>query len=44
MYSNEGDTRIIEADTTQQFMDILEVIRAVCDEDIVGYSDPMVAG
>jgi len=25
-------------------MDILEVVRAVCDEDIVGYSDPMVAG
>ena len=43
MYSNEGDTKIVDADSTQQFMDVLEVVRAICDEDIIAYSDPVVA-
>lgn len=43
MYSNEGETKVINTDTTQQFMDVLEVVRAVCEEDIIAYSDPVVA-
>lgn len=44
MYSNEGDTKEVSVDTTDQFMDILEIVRCVCDEDIVFYSDLVVAG
>ena len=43
MYSNEGDTREVAVDTADQFMDVLEVVRCVCDPDIVHYSDPVVA-
>ena len=44
MYSNEGDTKEVSVDTTDQFMDILEIVRCVCNEDIVFYSDLVVAG
>ena len=42
MYSNEGDTKEIPVDTVDQFMDVLEIVRGVCDPDIVHYSDPVV--
>jgi hypothetical protein len=44
MYSSEGDTKTVPTETTEQFMDVLEVIRCVCDEDMVHYSEPVVAG
>ena len=43
MYSSEGDTKEVPVDTADQFMDVLEVVRGVCDPDIVFYSDPVVA-
>ena len=43
MYSSEGDTKEIPVDTADQFMDVLEIVRGVCDPDIVHYSDPVVA-
>ena len=43
MYSNEGDTREVSVDTADQFMDVLEVVRCVCDPEIVHYADPVVA-
>ena len=43
MYSSEGDTKEVPVDTADQFMDVLEIVRAVCDPDIVFYSDPVVA-
>ena len=43
MYSNEGDTKEVPVDTADQFMDVLEIVRGVCDPDIVFYSDPVVA-
>ena len=44
MYSNEGDTKEIPVDTADQFMDVLEIVRGVCDPDIVHYTEPVVAG
>ena len=44
MYSNEGDTKEIPVDTADQFMDVLEIVRGVCDPDIVYYADPVIAG
>jgi len=43
MYSNEGDTKEVAVDTTDQFMDVLDIVRCVCDPDIVFYSDPVTA-
>ncbi len=44
MYSNEGETKVVDANSPQQFMDVLEVVRAICDEDMIVYSDPVIAG
>jgi|TARA_B110000014_G_scaffold210198_1_gene161968 hypothetical protein len=43
MYSNEGETKVVDADSPQQFMDVLEVVRAICEEDMIAYSDPVIA-
>ena len=40
LYSNKGDEKVVDCDTIEQFMNVLEVIRAVMPEDIVHYSSP----
>ena len=42
LYSNEGETRIVDCDNVDEFMNVLELVRAVCDEDIVSYTEPLV--
>tara|TARA_R100000951_G_C2635213_1_gene179056 strand:- start:1328 stop:1465 length:138 start_codon:yes stop_codon:yes gene_type:complete len=43
MYSNTGDVREVECEEVSQFMDVLELVRAVVDEDMVAYTEPRVA-
>jgi len=40
LYSNEGDERIVECETVDQFMNVLEVVRTQLDEDTLVYSNP----
>lgn len=39
MYSNEGDTQIIDCDTIEQFMDVLNVCREFLKDELV-YAEP----
>tara|TARA_B100000131_G_scaffold300991_1_gene322811 strand:+ start:209 stop:388 length:180 start_codon:yes stop_codon:yes gene_type:complete len=39
LYSNEGDTKEILCDNTEQFMNVLSVVRATCPEDRLVYTD-----
>jgi hypothetical protein len=39
MYSNEGETQIVDCDTTEQFMDVLKVCREFLKEELV-YAEP----
>ena len=39
LYSNEGDEKVIECDTAEEFINILELVRGVADDDIVFYSE-----
>ena len=41
IYSSEGDTKEIVCDTTDQFMDVLEVINNTCLEDALVYAEPL---
>ena len=34
LYSNEGDDKVVECETPEQFMDVLEVVRATCPEAV----------
>ncbi len=42
MFSNLGDERKVECETVDEFMNVLELVRAVVDEDQVYYVDPLV--
>lgn len=40
LYSSEGDERIVECETVEQFMSVLEVVRTQLDEETLAYSNP----
>ena len=39
LFSNEGGEQIVECDNMDEFMNVLELVRAVVDEDVVAYSE-----
>ena len=39
LFSNEGGEKIVECDNMDEFMNVLELVRAVVDEDVVAYSE-----
>ena len=43
LYSSEGDTRVVDDNSADEFMTLLSVIRDVVDDDIIAYTDPSVA-
>ena len=43
MFSNEGTERKVECDTVDDFMEILEMVRILVDDEIVRYISPVVS-
>jgi len=41
LYSNEGDRKEVVCDNTEQFMNVLQVVRATCPEDRLVYAEPL---
>ena len=41
LYSNEGDERTLDCNSMEEFMNVLELVRKVVDEDIVAYVGPL---
>ena len=41
LYSNEGDERVVDCDSMEEFMNVLDLVRKVVDEDIVAYVGPL---
>jgi len=41
LYSEQGDERVIDCETVDQFMDVLELCRGVLDDDILAYASPL---
>ena len=41
LYSKEGEEIIITCDSLEEFMNLLDLIRKVVDEDIVAYVGPL---
>ena len=39
IYSNEGDSKEVVCDNTEQFMNVLSVVRAMCHEDRLVYTE-----
>ena len=44
LFSNEGGEKVVECDNMEEFMNVLELVRAVVDEDIIAYTDMLVTG
>ena len=44
LYSNEGDKKEVVCDNVDQFMNVLELVRATCREDRLVYTDPIISG
>ena len=43
MFSNEGTERKVECDTVDEFMEVLEMVRALVDDELVRYISPVVS-
>ena len=41
LYSSEGDKKTVECDTVDEFMNVLELVRATCPEDRLVYTEPL---
>lgn len=41
LYSSEGSERVVNCETPDQFMNVLEVVRSQVDENMVIYSNPL---
>ena len=39
LFSNEGGEKVVECDNMDEFMNVLELVRAVVDADVVAYSE-----
>jgi hypothetical protein len=40
LYSSEGTEKVVECETVDQFMNVLEVVRTQVKEDFLFYSNP----
>ena len=40
LYSSEGGEKVVECETIEQFMNVLEVVRSQLDEETLVYSNP----
>ena len=40
LYSDQGGERVVECETIDQFMNVLEVVRSQVNEDSLAYSHP----
>ena len=41
LYSNEGEEKVVECDTVEQFMDVLEGVLDTCPEGRLIYAEPL---
>ena len=42
MYSDQGDEKVIECDSIDEFMNVLEFVNATVPDEMLVYSDPMI--
>tara|TARA_B100001113_G_scaffold314558_1_gene280230 strand:- start:1209 stop:1391 length:183 start_codon:yes stop_codon:yes gene_type:complete len=41
LFSSEGDERIVNCETTEEFMNVLKFVRDTVDEDVLSYVNPL---
>ena len=41
LYSEQGDEQVVDCETTEQFMSVLEYVRATAPESVLAYANPL---
>ena len=41
LHSSEGDMKTVDCNNIDEFMNVLELVRATCPEDRLVYTDPL---
>ena len=41
LYSSEGDKKQVDCNNVEEFMNVLQLVRATCPEDRLVYTDPL---
>ena len=41
LYSREGDKKVVECDTVDEFMNVLSFVRDTCPEERLSYANPL---
>ena len=41
IYSSEGDERVVDCETIDQFMSVLDLVRSQCADDVIAYVNPL---
>ena len=41
LYSNQGDEKEVVCETVDEFMNVLEFVRATVSEDVLSYANPL---
>ena len=41
LYSSEGDRKVVECDTVDEFMSVLSFVRDTCPEERLSYANPL---
>ena len=41
LHSSEGDMKSVDCNNIEEFMNVLELVRATCPEDRLVYTDPL---
>ena len=41
LYSEQGDEKVVDCETMEQFMSVLELVRDRCPEEALAYADPI---
>ena len=44
LYSSEGEKRVVNCDNTDEFMNVLELVRTITPDDALSYTDPLMCG
>ena len=41
LYSSQGDEKVVECDTVDEFMNVLSFVRDTCPEERLSYANPL---
>jgi len=41
LYSDLGDERVVNCETVDEFMSVLELVREITPEDVLAYANPL---